>query len=324
MTDAHNVDVSAAAATLKSIPAGKLVDFITGKLVNDTPEEYVRQNIEMSLVLEYGYDRAQIEVEFPIKVASSKRSIDLAIFRKDTTHFQQTIEAIAETKNQDTKPTDKEGVLQLQSYMAASLNCRYGMWTNGDERLCFHKTVQNDQHAFIPSTDIPVEGERTGQGPTRRILRAATGHNLLSAFRRCHNYIAGNQGLQKADAFWELLKLIFCKIEDERSREATVAFYVSDTERNSMDGQTRVKARLQRLFSEHVVIKYPTIFPTNDELGMLPSVIAYVVSELQQYSLLNSPVDVKGIAYEEVVGSNLRGDRGEFSRRATPAGWPLE
>ena len=25
-----------------------------------------------------------------------------------------------------------------------------------------------------------------------------------------------NQGLQKPEAFWELLKLIFCKIEDER------------------------------------------------------------------------------------------------------------
>lgn len=40
--------------------------------------------------------------------------------------------------------------------------------------------------------------------------------------------------------------------------------------------------------------------------------VAYVVTELQGYSLLRSPVDVKGVAYEEIVGSNLRGDRGEF------------
>ena len=39
--------------------------------------------------------------------------------------------------------------------------------------------------------------------------------------------------------------------------------------------------------------------------------VAYIVSELQRYSLL-PPVDVKGVAYEEIVGSNLRGDRGEF------------
>ena len=37
-----------------------------------------------------------------------------------------------------------------------------------------------------------------------------------------------------------------------------------------------------------------------------------LVSQLQMYSLLESDVDVKGRAYEEIVGSNLRGDRGEF------------
>ena len=40
--------------------------------------------------------------------------------------------------------------------------------------------------------------------------------------------------------------------------------------------------------------------------------MAYIVSQLQLYSLLESDVDVKGHAYEEIVGSNLRGDRGEF------------
>jgi type I restriction enzyme M protein len=37
-----------------------------------------------------------------------------------------------------------------------------------------------------------------------------------------------------------------------------------------------------------------------------------LVMQLQMYSLLESDIDVKGRAYEEIVGSNLRGDRGEF------------
>ena len=40
--------------------------------------------------------------------------------------------------------------------------------------------------------------------------------------------------------------------------------------------------------------------------------MAYIVSELQRYSLLRTETDVKGQAYEELVGANLRGDRGEF------------
>ena len=80
MAKKRTVDVAAAAAALTTIPEGKIVDFISGHLLNDTPEEYVRQNVAMSLVLEYGYDRSQIEVEFRIKVGSNRKRIDLAIF----------------------------------------------------------------------------------------------------------------------------------------------------------------------------------------------------------------------------------------------------
>ncbi|MGH8162484.1 MAG: HsdM family class I SAM-dependent methyltransferase [Gammaproteobacteria bacterium] len=40
--------------------------------------------------------------------------------------------------------------------------------------------------------------------------------------------------------------------------------------------------------------------------------MAWIVGELQRYSFLETHIDVKGKAYEEVVGANLRGDRGEF------------
>lgn len=58
--------------------------------------------------------------------------------------------------------------------------------------------------------------------------------------------------------------------------------------------------------------KYKEIFDPNDELKLSPRSLAYIVSELQKYSLLNTNVDIKGKAYEEIVGANLRGDRGEF------------
>lgn len=59
--------------------------------------------------------------------------------------------------------------------------------------------------------------------------------------------------------------------------------------------------------------KYPAIFgPSEQTIDLNPTVVAFVVGQLQSFSLLTSTVDVKGVAYEEIVGSNLRGDRGEF------------
>ena len=140
-------------------------------------------------------------------------------------------------------------------------------------------------------------------------MRPATSDVLLFTFQRCHNYIAGNQGLQKPDAFWELLKLIFCKIEDERSSE--IDFYATSKERQGLNGHLKVKDRVEKLF-DGVRHKYSTIFTPNDVVELEPRVLAYLVSQLQPWSLLESDIDVKGKAYEEIVGSNLRGDRGEF------------
>lgn len=299
---------------VEGVPEGKIVDFLTGQFFKDTPEEYVRQNIAKALVRQYQYDPRDAAPEFPIKVGAARKRADIAVFRPGAERRQENVRLLVETKSADTKPSNaNEGVEQLKSYMAACVNCEYGLWTNGDDRHCFAKRKNRDGFAFEEILDIPAlgESEADAQRPKRKDLMPATGDNLLFAFRRCHNYIAGTQGLQKAEAFWELLKLIFCKIEDERS--PTINFFVTPSELNDSTAAGSAKARIQETFNSKVLRKYPTIFGENDRtIQLKANVIAFVVGQLQRYSLLRSPVDVKGVAYEEIVGSNLRGDRGEF------------
>ena len=299
---------------MESVPSKKLVDFIDGKLRNKTAEEYVRQNVERSLVQEYQYPREDIAVEFPIKLGSSRKRVDLAIFDEGKEHKQDHIIVLVECKQEGTSTQDKrDGVAQLQSYMSACPNCKYGLWTNGtDERLCLRRDESSGRVEFPTVVDIPPKGREDAELDNfeRHHLRMATGDNLLLAFKRCHNYIAGNQGFQKSEAFWELLKVIFTKIEDERSL-ASLSFYITSKEQLRPDGQLRCKKRIDRLFGI-VKRKFSTIFKDTDEIELSRTVLAYIVSQLQSYSLLDSTVDVKGVAYEEIVGSNLRGDRGEF------------
>lgn len=294
------------------VPAGKIVDFIDFKLRSETPEEYVRQEIEKSIVREYQFPREDIKVEYRIKVASKNARVDIALFPEGVAHKQETITTIIECKSSDIPPTHKkEGVEQLKSYMAACVNAELGMWTNGQERFCFQKAKGASGYVFHEITDIPEKGKTLDEAekPSFASLRAATSDALLFTFRRCHNYIAGNQGLQKPEAFWEFLKLIFCKIEDERGND--IQFFATTNERQSLNGRLKVKQRLDKLFAA-VKNQYPSIFKKNDVIDLKDTVLAFIVSQLQGYSLLDSEVDVKGKAYEEIVGSNLRGDRGEF------------
>ena len=294
------------------VPQGKILDFIDGKLRNETPEEYVRQEIEKSLVREYRYMREEVAVEFRVRLGRASKRADLAIFPEDAPHLQEHAWTIVECKSPKVSPEDKKGGTdQLKSYMAACANAEFGMWTNGQERFCYRKSIEAGAIRFVEIPDIPEKGKTLDESerPSFRELRPATSDTLLFTFQRCHNYIAGNQGLQKPEAFWELLKLIFCKIEDERSSE--VDFYTTSRERYGLNGHLKAKARIEKLFAD-VRRKYAAIFKPNEVIELEPRVLAYIVSQLQMWSLLDSDVDVKGKAYEEIVGSNLRGDRGEF------------
>ena len=191
-----------------------ILDFIDGVTQRrDTPEERVRQEILKSLVREYGYKKEQIGVEESIKFGSNRKAVDVAIWEPGKAHTQENIYIIVECKDPKTKAKGKkDGVDQMHSYASACMNSTYGMWTNGDELLTFRYVV-DDAGKRGPEAvpDLPhAGGEVPDDAPRFDQLRPAASDSLLYSFRRCHNYIAGNQGIQKAEAFLDLLKIIFC------------------------------------------------------------------------------------------------------------------
>lgn len=298
------------------IPEGKICDYVDGTFRNDTPEEYVRQTIEKRLINEHKYNRERINIEYTLKLGSRKPRADIVIFPKDCSELtQNNIRIIIECKNETIDHNNnKEGIGQLQSYMSACPNCEWGMWTNGKQKDVFRKNINDKgEIEFLEYNDIPfADGSLEDiDRPKRDKLKKAFEDNLLFVFKTCHNHIYVNEGLQKQPAFFELLKLIFCKIEDEKNIPNPLEFYATSAERNNQDGQLTVKKRISKIF-DRVKLKFSNIFDSNDEIKLKARTIAYLVAELQKYSLLNTNIDIKGKAYEELVGANLRGDRGEF------------
>ena len=302
-----------------SIPDGKLRDYIDGTIRKDTPEEYVRQTVEKRLINEHKYSKNQVKIEYGIQMGSGKKRADIVIFPEDSTYeemkAQDNIWLVIECKKESIKPTDKDnGIKQLKSYMAACANCEWGMWTNGMHKEVWRK-VKNEKGKYVYEefNDIPSADGTTDEKerPNRNTLIKAYEDNLLFTFKTCHNIIYVNEGLQKQRAFFEFLKIIFCKIHDERNLLEPIEFFTTSKERNYKDGQASVYKRISKIFEE-VKKRYGQIFDKNDEIKLLPRTVTYLVAELQKYALLTTNIDIKGKAYEEIVGANLRGDRGEF------------
>jgi type I restriction enzyme M protein len=74
-----------------------------------------------------------------------------------------------------------------------------------------------------------------------------------------------------------LLKLIFCKIHDERG-SANVQFYATSAERSGLNGQLKAKIRVEQLFGD-VKADYPQIFKSGEEIELNPSVLSYIVTQ---------------------------------------------
>lgn len=286
------------------IPDDKIFCKTTGELRNDNEHERNRQQLSKVLYGEYGYTYDQMDVEYTVKAGSESRDVDLVVFAREGTRRQEDLRVVVEIEPEDTEPDDpNHGIEQAKSYMRLG-PAEFGVWYNGLETYYFHL----EDGKITEIKDIPPHGATLSDIEKRDFDQLTPAVELKTEFRRCHNYIASNQGLSKTDAFHELLKIIFCKAHDER-HSSRVRFYVTDGERRN-DPES-CKRRISTLFEE-VKSEHTDIFTKDDKLNFEPDVLAFVVAELEPYLLLDTDSDIKGAAYEIIVGSNLRGDRGEF------------
>lgn len=320
----------------QAIEDGKVLDYITGKPVTENDKERVRQRIARALFHEYGISVDDMEPDFKVTVEASGRSakkkIDIAIFEAGSEHTPENVRRLVVCqkelklgdkgayKMRDHQQAEKDLEL-LKEAMAACENCKYGLWTNGLEFFFFQVKRTKFDVKFHPIGDWPLADESIG---TRDVashakLRRADPEMLRTAFRRCHNFIHGNEGMPKDAAFWQFLYLIFAKLHDERQPNDARRFWAGRFEKNGQlvdeqfdaEGQKAIRKRVLPLFEE-VKRKYKTVFRGNEEITLSDRALAFMVSELAKYDLGRTDVDAKGAAYQEIVGTNLRGDRGQY------------
>lgn len=309
---------------IQAIEDGKILDYITNKPLKETPKELVRQRVVRALFHEYGIDVNDMALDVPIKVGGRRKKIDIAIFAHGEEHVPENIRRVvicdkepkkgkkAAFKMRDHEQAKKDLSL-LEDIMRELPSCIWGLWTNGIELFYLEKRETRFEYRFTPVGDWPLADETLG---TREVasqaqLRRADKEMLQIAFRRCHNFIHGNEGMPKDAAFWQFLYLIFAKMYDERPGNQHREFWAAPTEQFDADGRQQIRTRIEPLFAK-VKKAYPNIFSGNEEITLSDRALAFMVSELAKYDFSRTGMDAKGVAYQEIVGTNLRGDRGQY------------
>lgn len=324
--------LSSRESAVESLAEDETIDFITGKPVKLRGSEPVRQRIARVLFHEYGISVDDMVRDFPIPVqADGRRRVtkkaDIAVFAHGTPKTLANLRRVVVCKPEPkpgrtvtkirTFSQAREDLEELETLLGTEATplAQYGMWTNGLDFFFLYKESTRFGAKFEPRADWPIADESVGSGTVASVARLRRGEAgmLKTAFRRCHNYIHGNEGLPKDAAFWQFLYLLFTKMHDERmSRKHRRApeFYALPGEPFNDEGRKAIQDRVLALFHE-VKREYP-LFGARDEITLSPRALAFIVGELAPYDLTGTDMDVKGIAYQELVGTNLRGDRGQY------------
>ena len=308
-----------------TISAGYMLDYVSGKQIKETKKELVRQRIVRALIHEYGFSPEDMELGFSI---GGHKKVDVAIFHHESEHSFENLGRAVICRQE---PNVGKNAVRIRDYEQAAKDLyeietimrevdavQYGLWTNGLEFFFVEKEQTRFETKCNPIGDWPMAEESVG---TKEVLsdahtRVADNEMLKITFRRCHNFIHGNEGMPKDAAFWQFLYLIFCKMHDEnlrtKQRQAWQRrFWAGPREQFEPEGRKAIRARIEELFDE-VKKQYKNVFRGNEEISLSDRALAFIVSELAKYDLSRTDVDAKGVAYQELVGVNLRGDRGQY------------
>lgn len=262
------------------------------------------------LVEDYGYPKENIVTrpQWRVKARPSDKKkeypVDIAIF-SGPNHNDDTIKIIVECK----KKSRVDGKSQLEDYLRLS-KANLGVWFNGNERLYLQKIEKDGTVSFSEIPNIPRYGERLEDVGLfkRNSLRPA--ENLKPVFKAIRNYMAANAvGITRDEVFAsQIINIIFCKIYDERFTrpDDTVKFRAGVNE-----DPDDIYNRINALF-EKVKEQYSDVIEISDSLIIDSKTLAYIVGELQLYSLMDSSRDAIGEAFEIFIGISLKGDQGQF------------
>lgn len=308
---------------------GKVFCPLIDKWLVAKPEEKVRQHYICILVNEYGYSLNQMAQE--LKVNNSQRGqgkarADIVIWKskKDKDDGRAAF-IVVECKAENVK-IRVEDYYQGFNY-AAWAHAEFFITTNEKETKFF-----NVDPAYLPQkleevVAIPTAKDVDNAKKIEQIknqTKTFTREEFTKTLQACHNIIRNNDKLSPEAAFDEISKLLFMKIRYERQQRGTKVFTRKQYEMEEKNYEENIRPGLkgtalysqsymQRLFSTtKVEFKEDHLFEESDEIKIRENSFVQILDKLENFNLSDTQDDVKGIAFEQFLGTTFRGELGQF------------
>ena len=297
---------------MSEVKEGYIIDYISGQQLKATPEEVEAVQVFARILVEdYGYPKEHVQThpQYRVKASPSdpeyRYPVDIAVFSSPEKRRGEEI-IVVECK----KPTREDGIEQLKAYLRFC-EADLGVWFNGQNTHYIHKVIKDGRIEFDESIiNITKYGQRLEDiGKFKRSELQET-HNLKAKFVNIRNFLAGNAvGVTRDEEIArQLINIILCKLYDEKfTQPDDIVSFRAGVNEDPDD----VKVRILKRFSEAKNV-YPDVLGEDDNISLDSVSLAYIVGELQNYSLLNAKRDVIGDAFEVIIHRAAKGDQGQY------------
>ncbi len=279
------------------------------------PEETVRLNTYLELIEDYGYKPENIKFEIKVKLGSNYKFADIVVFHnKSKKAF-----VVIETKKEDTTDKITEIYKQARSYAYSDelMTSTYFAYRIGANPIVLYEKPDDKSKAKLPydyDSKIVyaylVENEPVPPPPPHyQTLKSSTPYDLKMIFKTCHD-IVWNRGEKNAqDAFDEFSKLLFLKMFDElecEEQHLKQYFFQTKDYETAEELYKRITKEYKRAVADRKVEKILT------PLNITEFQLQEIVSKLQQFSLIETDNDPKGLAFETFIKHYMKGEFGQF------------
>lgn len=303
--------------------AGNILDFLTGKVLKDTPEERVRQSFMKVLCDDYSYPKELIRREVPIQSGSqilldkegAQIRADIVVYNNVKAALKQdqgNIRFVVECK----KPNINEGYSQLVSYIF-NTSAAGGVWTNGDCIAIYRK--HNEDVGLEELLTLPNYNESWMEGKESipKMSDLPRPHNIRFIISTCHNKLYG-RGMENEDfdLAMDMVRILLAKIQDETSGRDYPRFWITEEDFRTTKGRSRIATTVHELFRSYAD-QFPDVFDANEKITVGDDCIAEAVGILQKWSFAahNDDADdwdLMGETYEQFTHINLKRQQGQF------------
>ena len=300
---------------------GKIFCPLTSSWNIETPEEKVRQDFIMKLIENYGYSPEQMAQE--VKVNNSQRGqgmarADIVIWKsKKDKEESKSAFIVVECKAENVRIREED---YYQGYNYASwAGASFFVTTNEKETKYF-----NVDKRFLPKKldevfTIPTAEEALSDRKVKDILsktKTFTRDDFTKILRTCHNIIRNNDKLSPEAAFDEISKILFMKIKYEREQRGEKVFtkkefiekekWFEKEIRPSLKNTAKDLPYMQFLFyNTKEEFKDDQLFDENEVIKIRQNSFEQILEKLEAYNLSDTQDDIKGIAFEQFLGTTF-------------------